>query len=85
MSCLMGKPAICICENKDADQLHSILNCKADQRLCFRYTDSTLPLLLKSEILSFWPASVTVQPDMCQTWSETTMLVLPRGGSYVGL
>ena len=39
----MRKPAICICENKDADQLHS--NCAADQRLCFRYIDSTIPLL----------------------------------------
>ena len=27
-------------------------NCKADQRLCFHYTDSTISLLLKSEILS---------------------------------
>ena len=57
----MGKPTICICENKGADQLRS--NCEADQRLCFRYTDSTLPLLPKSEISSFWPASVLVQPD----------------------
>ena len=47
----MGKPTICICENKDADQLRD--NREADQRLCFRYTDSTLPLLLKSEISSF--------------------------------
>ena len=30
----MGKPTICICENKDADQL------RGDQRLCFRYTDN---------------------------------------------
>ena len=37
------KTGFCICENKDADQLHG--NCKADQRLCFRYTDSTIPLL----------------------------------------
>ena len=29
----MGKPTICIGENKGADQLHS--NCEADQRLCF--------------------------------------------------
>ena len=35
----MGKPRICICENKGADQLRS--NCEADQRLCFRYSDST--------------------------------------------
>ena len=29
----MGKPTICICENKGADQLRS--NCEADQRVCF--------------------------------------------------
>ena len=45
------KPTICICENKGADHLCS--NCTADQRLCFRYSDSTIPLLLKSEISSF--------------------------------
>ena len=51
LSRLMGKPTICIGENKDADQLRG--NRVADQRLCFRYTDSTIPLLLKSEISSF--------------------------------
>ena len=35
----MRKPFFCICENKDADQLRG--NREADQRLCFRYTDST--------------------------------------------
>ena len=75
----MGKPANCICENKDADQLRG--NREADQRLCFRYTDSTIPLLSKSEISSFWPSSVLAQPDLCQTCSETTLLVFPRGGS----
>ena len=46
----MGKPTICISENKDADQLRG--NCEADKRL--RYLDSTMiPLLLKSEISSF--------------------------------
>ena len=40
----MRKPTFCICENKDADQLRG--NCEADQRLCFRYTDSTIPLQL---------------------------------------
>ena len=43
----MRKLAICICENKDADQLCG--NREADQRLCFRHRDSTLPLLLKSK------------------------------------
>ena len=51
MSHLVRKPTICICENKDADQLRG--NREADQRICFRYTDSTFPLLLKSEIYSF--------------------------------
>ena len=41
----MRKPTICICENKDADQFHG--NQEAYQRFCFRYTDSTLPPLLK--------------------------------------
>ena len=48
LSLLMGKATICICENKDADQLR-----EADQRLCFRYSDRTILLLLKSEISSF--------------------------------
>ena len=39
----MGKPTICIGENKGADQLRG--NREADQRLCFRYSDSTIPLL----------------------------------------
>ena len=47
----MGKTTICICENKGADQLRG--NREADQRLCFHYMDSTLPLLPKSEISSF--------------------------------
>ena len=51
MSRLMGKPTICIGENKGADQLRG--NREADQHLCFRYMDSTIPLLLKSEISSF--------------------------------
>ena len=47
----MRKPLICIGKNKGADQLCS--NCEADRRLCFCYTDSTLPLLHKFEISSF--------------------------------
>ena len=77
----MGKPTICIGENKDADQLRG--NREADQRLCFRYSDSTIPLLLKSENSILSPSSVTVQPDLCQTCSETTLLVFPRGGSNI--
>ena len=36
-------PSFCICENKGTDQLRG--NRAADQRLCFRYIDSTNPLL----------------------------------------
>ena len=71
----MRKLAFCICENKDADQLRG--NLEADQRLCFRYTDSTIPLLHKSEISSVQPSSVVVQPGLCRTWSET-----PKTGFY---
>ena len=39
------KCATCICENIEADQLRG--NHEADQRLSFRYLDSTIPLLPK--------------------------------------
>ena len=80
----MGKPTICIGENKDTDQLRGNLeadqlrgNREADQRLCFRYTDSTIPLLFKSKISSLKPSSVLVQAGLCQTCSKTTLLVFP--------
>ena len=50
LSRVVRKPDICTCENKGADQLR--VNREADQRLCFRYIDSTNPLLPKSEISS---------------------------------
>ena len=49
MSPGVRKPTICICENKDADQLRGYR--EADQRLCFRYLDSTIPLLPKSKLI----------------------------------
>ena len=50
MSRVVRKPAFCICENKDTDQLCG--DREADQRICFRYTDSTISLLPKSGISS---------------------------------
>ena len=50
LSCVTRKPAFCICENKDADQLHG--SRAADQHLCFSYIDSTIPLLSRSKISS---------------------------------
>ena len=65
----MRKPCFCLCKNKGADQLRS--NCEADQRLCFRYTDSTIPLLPKSKISSIYLSSVVAQTGLCQTRSES--------------
>ena len=73
LSHLMREPTICIGENKGADQLRG--NREADQRLCFRYLDSTIPHLLKFEISSFWLFSLLVQVGLCRTCSETTLLV----------
>ena len=80
MSSVMRKPTFCICENKDADQLHS--NHEADQRHCFRYRDSTIPLLSKSKISSLQPSSVAVQPGLW-TRSETRMLVFSWCGTLL--
>ena len=45
----MREQTFCIiCKNKGADQLHG--NREAVQRICFRYMDSTIPLLSKSKI-----------------------------------
>ena len=85
MSLVMRKPEFCICENKDADQLRG--NREADQRLCFRYIASIIPLLPKSKISSLQPSSVTAQPGLCRTRSETpktrfltTRLIYGHGG-----
>ena len=40
---------------------------EADQRFCFRYMDSTIPLLPKSEISSLLPSPMAVQPGLCWT------------------
>ena len=76
LSRVMRKPTFCICENKAADQLRGYR--EADQRLCFRYTDSTIPLLPKFEI-----SIVVIQPGLCPTWSETRTLVFSHRGSIL--
>ena len=72
----MRKPDFRICENKDADQLRG--NREADQRLCFGYIDSTMPLLSIYEISSLKPSYVIVQPGLCWTWSE-----IPKTGFLI--
>ena len=62
----MRKLTFCICQNGD-DQLCS--NCEADQRVCFHDTDSTIPLLSKSEISNLEPYAVLVLLGLCRTCS----------------
>ena len=81
LSRIMRKQTFCICENKDEDQLRA--NREADQRLCFRFIGSAIPLLSKSEISSLYPSSVAAQPGLCRTRSETRMLVFSRRGSFM--
>ena len=77
----MRKSDFCLYENKGADQICS--NWEADQCLCFSYKDSAISLLLKSEISSFFSASVTVQVGLCQTWSlKPRRPVFWRCGSF---
>ena len=50
VSRIVRKPDFCLGENKGADQLRGYR--EADQRLCFRYSDSIIPLLLIAKISS---------------------------------
>ena len=64
MSHIMRKPTICIGENKETDQLCG--NHEADQRLCFRYTDSSSSFLnpkfqASSHLLCLY-SSICVEP-----------------------
>ena len=63
------KSCSCICENMGADQQGS--NSAADQLLCYRYINSTITLLFKSEISSILPLSVSAQSGLCRNWSES--------------
>ena len=72
----MRKPSFCIYENKGVDQLRD--NRPADQRLGFRYLDSTFSLLPKSGKSSLLPSSVAVQPSLCRTKNRVS-----RDGAHI--
>ena len=70
LSRIVRKPDFCLCENKGADQLRS--NGEADQRHCFRYTDSTISLLHISKassaldfVCTAWFVSYLVGNPIC--------------------
>ena len=69
MSRAMRKPAFAYAKTKT--QISFAVTAKLISAFVFRYIDSTIPLLSKSEILSVLLFSEAVQPGLCQTWSET--------------
>ena len=77
----MRKPDFCLCENKGADQLRG--NREADQRLCFRYTDSIFPLLLISEIQASSMLLRLYRPVCVEPGWKPRRPVFLRRGSYV--
>ena len=74
----MRKPAFCICENKNADQLRG--NREADQRLCFRYIESTTPLLSIYKISSLCLQLKIV--DYNFLFFKYYYVPQPKGGTY---
>ena len=79
----MRKPDFCLCENKGADQLRS--NFEADQRLCFRYMDSTISLLLKTEISTSRLFLKLYRPVCVRPGRKPRRQVFSRRGSDVRL
>ena len=71
LSRVVRNPAFCICKNKDTDQLRG--NCDAKQRLCFRYIDSTIPLLPKYE--NFNPLAIL---SGCTAWFVSDQVRKPK-------
>ena len=80
MSRAMRKPDFCPSENKGADQLHS--NCEADQRLCFRYMDSTIPLLIKPKFQASSLLPRLYRPVCVRPGWKPRRLVFSRLGSF---
>ena len=60
LSRIIRKPTFRICENKETDQLRG--NHSTDQRLCFCYIDSTIPLLPKPQAIFFGLTAWCVVP-----------------------
>ena len=66
MSRVIRKPAVCICENKDADQLHGY-----HAFVFATWTVQSLYFLNPKYQASSHLLRLHVQPGLCQTWSET--------------
>ena len=75
----MRKPVFCICKNKDADQIRG--NREADQRLCFRYTYSTIirnfqPLAIFCGCTARFLSDLVGNPEDRFSHNEAHMMVL---------
>ena len=75
----MRKPAFCICENKDADQLRG--NRKADQRLCFCYIVRSLYFLYTKFQASSHPVWLHSRVGVRPGWKPRRPVFSQRGSS----
>ena len=69
MSHVMRKPVYAICVQQRRRSVCA--SAQSDQRLCFRFLDSIIPLLSISEIPSLYLASVAEQAGLSLSWSQT--------------
>ena len=80
MRWVVRKPAFCIYENKDTDQLHG--NRDADQRLCFPYIYSTIPLLPYTKFQAFSHLVWLYSPVYVGPGRKPRRPVFSQRGSY---
>ena len=83
MSLVMRRPAFCICENKDADQLCG--NPEANQHLCFCYIDSTTPLFLNPKFQASSHLLWLCSPVCVGPGPKPQGPVFSQRGSYVNV
>ena len=72
----MRKPVYAICEQQR--RRSACVSAQSDQRLCFRFLDSIIPLVSISETSSLYLASVAAQAGLSLPWSQ-----IPKTGFLV--
>ena len=79
MSCVIRKPAFCICENKCA------VTAQLTSAVCFRYIDSKIPLLPKSKIQASSHLVCLHSPICVGPGRKPRRQIFSRRGSYMYL
>ena len=64
-----NQPVFSLCKKKDPDQLHGYH--AADQCFCFPFIDFTILQFSESEISNLQPSSLSAQPSLSRSWSDT--------------